>query len=259
MTDRELLEQRRDQALRDIVDLERQVDDGEIPDQVAEELRRRYEATAAAALDVLDSASEPELVPDRPSRSRRVVYLAAAAVAVAAAVLLPGYVSTRPAGGAVSGNEVLAPDTSVTTPAAPDLSGMSDADLEAAVAENPTAIGTRLALAERYVAAGEYDKATDHYAVALQQDPGNPEVLGGAGWLLFKLGKVADAVRFVDQALAVSPDEPDVLWYKANIVLDGVGDTAGGRDLLRRLTERDDLPAGLRPQVDRRLAEVGDR
>ncbi len=259
MTDRELLEQRRDQALRDIVDLERQVADREIPDEVAEALRCRYEAAAAAALDALDAAPELEPVPERPSRSRRVVYLAAAAVAVAAAVLLPSYVSTRPPGGAVSGNEVLAPDTSVATSAAPNLSGMSDADLEAAVTENPTAVGARLALAERYVAAGEYDKATDHYAVALQQDAGNPEVLGGAGWLLFKLGKVADAIRFVDQALAVSPDEPAVLWYKANILLDGVGDTAGGRDILRRLAESDDLPAGLRPRVDQRLAEVGDR
>ena len=259
MTDRELLEQRRDQALRDIVDLERQVADREIPDVVAEELRRRYEATAAGAIDALDAAAEPDPVPGRSSRSRRVVYLVAAVAAVAAAVLLPGYVSTRPPGGAVSGNEVLAPDTAVTTPTTPDLSGMSDADLEAAVAGNPTAIATRLALAERYVAAGEYDRATDHYAVALQQDPGNPEVLGGAGWLLFKLGKVADAVRFVDQALAVSPDEPDILWYKANVLLDGVGDTAGGRDLLRRLAERDDLPADLQARVGRRLAEVGDR
>jgi cytochrome c-type biogenesis protein CcmH/NrfG len=189
----------------------------------------------------------------RPPRARLVAYLAAGAVAVLAAVLLPTYVSNRPAGGAVTVNEVLAPNITGTQPATPDLpdmSAMSDADLAAAVDANPTAIGMRLALAERYVAAGAYDKATDHYTVALQQDPENPEALAGAGWLLFRTGKTADGLRLVDQALLIAPDSANALWYKANILLDGWQDTTGALTLLRQLADRDDLPADLRTQVD---------
>lgn len=260
-TDRELLEQQRDQAVRDILDLERQVADHEIPHDVAEELRQRYETAAAQAIDALETApaTEPgDTATPRGSRARLVSYLVAAALAIVVAVLLPQYVSSRPPGGAVTGNEVLEPEpnTAAAPPTALDPSSVSDAELEAAVAANPTAIGMRLALADRYLAAADYDKAADHYGVALQQDPGNPEVLGGAGWLLFKMGKVDDGLRFVDQALLVAPDSPDTLWYKANILLDGRKDVTGALEVLRPLTKRADLPDGLLARVNQLITRA---
>ena len=105
------LEELRDQALRDLAELDRQVADGEIPPDVAAGLRRRYEATAARVLASLDASeqSTSTVTPTRrrPSRARVVAYaLTALAAVVAAAVLLPQYLAQRPAGGFVTGNEV---------------------------------------------------------------------------------------------------------------------------------------------------------
>ncbi|MFC4004388.1 tetratricopeptide repeat protein [Prauserella oleivorans] len=265
-TVRELLEQRRDQALRDIVDLERQVADNEIPEEAAEKLRRRYEAAAAHAIDALETApsieeQEPSRTPRR-SRARIVAYVAAAAVAVFAAVVLPQYVATRPDGGFVTGNEVAQSPTGNASaspaPAPRDLSTVSEAEMEAVVKANPTVVGMRLALANRYLEKGNYDKAAEHYGVALKQDPGNPEVQAGAGWLLFKMGQIDAALRFVDQALAIAPTMQDALWFKANILLEGRKDPTGALAVLRPLAQRGDLDADLRRQV-RQLIRVAEQ
>lgn len=101
----------RDQALRDLVELDRQVADGEIPPDAAAGLRQRYEATAARSLTALDAPAQSTSTMTRtrpqPSRARVVAYaLTALAAVVAAAVLLPQYLAQRPAGGFVTGNEV---------------------------------------------------------------------------------------------------------------------------------------------------------
>ncbi|MGH3516464.1 MAG: tetratricopeptide repeat protein [Haloechinothrix sp.] len=268
-SERELLEQQRDQALRDIVDLERQVAEHEIPEVAADRLRRTYETAAAHAIDGLEAAiaaerENPEQAPGAPRRStaRLAAYIAAAGVAVfAAVVLLPQYVATRPAGGFVTGNEVVQanPDTRAPTPSAPasaprDLSKVTEAEMEAVIEANPNVLGMRLALANRYVDKAEYDKAAEHYGVALKQDPGNPDVYAHSGWLLFKLGKPDAALRFIDQALSIDPRSQDALWFKANILLSGRKDPAGALDVLRTLARRGDLPADLRDQVKRLTA-----
>lgn len=256
-TDRETLEQQRDQALADLVDLDRQVADNEIPRDVADQLRRRYETSAAHAIEALDEDPplEQQDTDPAPRRSltRIAAYLVAAAIAVVAAVVvLPQYLAPRPDDGFVTGNEA------AQDPGAPrDLSTVTDAELEEVVAANPTVIGMRLALADRYVQKGDYSKATEHYGVALKQDPDNPDVRAGAGWLLFRLGEVDTALRFVDQALSIDPDSADALWYKANILLDRK-DPTRALALLRQLAQRDDLPAESLAQV-RQLITVAEQ
>ncbi|MGH3951237.1 MAG: tetratricopeptide repeat protein [Pseudonocardiaceae bacterium] len=272
--ERELLEQQRDQALRDIVDLERQVAEHEIPEVAADRLRRTYETAAAHAIDGLEAAiaaerENPEQAPGAPRRStaRLAAYIAAAGVAVfAVVVLLPQHVATRPAGGFVTGNEVVQanPDMRTPAPSAPasaprDLSKVTEAEMEAVIAANPDVLGMRLALAKRYVDKGEYDKAAEHYGVALKQDPGNPDVHAQSGWLLFKLGKPDASLRFVNQALRIDPGSQDALWFKANILIEGRNDPAGALDVLRRLGGRDDLPAHLRDQVNQLIATAQQR
>ncbi|MBJ7451803.1 MAG: hypothetical protein JHC71_06915, partial [Blastococcus sp.] len=84
--DRSRLEQERDQALRDLLDLDRQVYDGELPADVAAGLRQTYERTAATALALL-AAPTPDgegatSVTDRSSwRGRWAAYGVALAVA----------------------------------------------------------------------------------------------------------------------------------------------------------------------------------
>ncbi len=117
-------EELRDQALRDLVELDRQVADREIPPDAAVALRRRYEATAARALAALDAAPSTTTATrtrSRLSQARIVAYaLTALAAVVAAVVLLPQFVAQRPASGFVTGNEV--------TQAAP---GVSSSQLDA--------------------------------------------------------------------------------------------------------------------------------
>ncbi len=258
--DRELLEQR-DQALRDLLDLDRQVSEGEIPAAVAESLRRRYEADAARAIDALAQQREAEeqevehetaARPRRRPRGRSLAYMVTATVAVfALAVLLPQYVADRPDGGFVTGNEAAQPVPSPTGTAPPprDLSKVTEAEMEAVLSATPNVVGMRLALAKRYVDKGQYDKAAEHYGEALKQDPSNPEVQAQSGWLLFKMGKPAAALRFVDQALRIDPSSQEALWFKANILLHGRKDPAAALEVLRTLNERTDLPADLRSDV----------
>ncbi|SFB62693.1 Cytochrome c-type biogenesis protein CcmH/NrfG [Amycolatopsis marina] len=256
--DWETLEHQRDQALADLADLERQVADNEIPDDVAVQLRRRYEASVASAIEALDEVPEPQAQDTgrtpRRFRARGAAYVVAAVIAViAAVVVLPQYVASRPEGGFVTGNEAAQLPTAAPSvspvPAPRDLSTVTDAEMEAVVTDNPSVLGMRLALAGRYLDQGKYDKAAEHYGVALKQDPGNPEVLAGAGWVLFQLGQVDAALRFIDQALTIDPRSPDAQWYKANILLDARKDPATALALLRQLAQRDDL-------LDDRQAQV---
>ncbi|WP_439659448.1 hypothetical protein ACSHWB_44940 [Lentzea sp. HUAS TT2] len=164
----ERTEQQRDQALRDIVDLERQVEEGEIPPAVAQRLRDEYEAVAAAAIRRLESPTAR-----RPRAEKRrgpvVAYVVAAVVALfAVVVLLPDQLGERPEGGAVSGNEVLQPPSR-------DLSAVTDDELEQVIAANPGVAGMRLALVRRYVGAGSYEKAAAHLQILLQRQTDGPD------------------------------------------------------------------------------------
>lgn len=197
--DRDTAAQQRVQALRDLTDLERQIEAGEIPAAVAQTLRRRYETTAAQSADVLQ---QNPLTRRRPARASTLVYGAAITAGIlAVAVLLPQYVAPRPEGGFVTGNEVLGVDTAPSR----DLSTVTEAEMEEVLAANPTVVGMRLALAMRYLENGDLDKAAEHYGVALKQDPGNPDVQAGAAGLLFEMGRPDAALRFVTRALEIDP------------------------------------------------------
>jgi tetratricopeptide (TPR) repeat protein len=266
--DRDLLQQQRDQALHDLLDLERQVEDGEIGAAAAVGMRRRYQAAAAAAMAALadspEVANEPDahLLVARPTRRRRYALTAAYALAAvtatfAAAVLLPRFTNDRPPGGVVSGNEVTA--AAGQTMPGRDPSTLSDAELEAVVAANPGVVGMRLALADRYVAEGAYDRAVRHYTQALTLQPGNPEAPAHFGWLLLQIGQPQPAIQFVNRALAIDPTLLDALWFKANIQLLGLADPGAALATLDQMRQRPDLTPQVRGQVDELTATARQR
>lgn len=260
--ERERLEQTRDQALRDLVDLERQVADGEIPAGVADRLRAGYEGTAATALARLDEAAalppEPGAPTGRPaSRGRWAAYgLALAGAVFAAVVLLPSYLGERQ-GGAVTGNEVFGSAAPGERDAAPrDLSAVTDEEMEQVLADNPEVVGMRLALAQRYLDGGDYLAATRHYLVVLDQEPRNVEALAHYGWLLLQIDEPRQALEYVDRALVQDPRQQEALWFRANIFLYGLSDPAAALTAIDALRQLPDLTPEVRAQADALAAEA---
>ena len=254
------LRQLADQAVRDIVELDAQVADGEITEADSGPLRRRYQSTAGRALEALDALeteSETPLVTRSRPRGWSLAYLLAAVVAVVAAVvLLPASLLERPAGGFVTGNEAV--EGASGAPPLDPTGTVTDEQLEQVVEVNPEVIGMRLALAGRYVAQGEYEPAMRHYLDALRREPGNAEAMAHLGWLLLQIDQPGEALQSVEQALAVDPALDDALWFKANIQLYGLGDPAGAVTTLRALAERDLTPE-VRAQVEQLIRTAEQR
>lgn len=255
------LEQRRDQALGDLRGLDQQVTLGEIPQDEADLLRVQYQRRAAEAIRQLENQPSATSSVSRPKRSRGwlLLYVAAGVVAVfAVAVLLPSYVGTRPQNGYVTGNEALTPPPGGAAQSGMpprDLSRVTNDEMEAVIAQNPEVVGMRLALAKRYLAEENFDKASVHLGTAIKQQPENPEVKAWSGWLLFKIGKPAEAGRFIDKALAIDSSSVSAAWFKANSAVAG-GGSAQAHEILRQLQKRSDLPPELRQQVDEMLRQV---
>lgn len=274
--ERRSLEQRRDQALQDLVELERQVADRELSADVEVRLRRGYEEEAAAAIGELERFAEPaenEGVGGpaeayrKPGRRepRWLLYGIGLLALVAAGALLPNYIADRPEGGFVSGNEALQqPDDTNggSTGAAPspgrDLDKVTDQELEAVVAANPDVLGMRLALAERYTEKGRYDLAIAHYGTVIKQDPGNPRATAGLGWLMLQLEEQEQANRLADEALAVNPKLPEALWTKANVRLYGFEDAKGAIEVLDTMLEQPELNPAVRGQAEELRQEAAD-
>lgn len=249
----ELLESR-DLALRDLADLERQELEGEIDPVTAERLRARYEADAVAALEALAafddrSAGSRPTSPAGSRRQRWMVGIALTALGVAAAgLLLPRYLTDRPAGGFVTGNEAAGGGRDVST--------VTNDELEQVVADNPDVVGMRLALAERYLVAAEFRKALDHYQQVLDREP-HPEALAGVGWILFQTtDEYAIAEKYVMESLEKAPGDRLALWFLANIRLSGTDDPAGAATIARQLLARDDLSDAERQAIQALLDEA---
>ncbi|GAA1851417.1 tetratricopeptide repeat protein [Pseudonocardia alni] len=240
-----------DQALADILELEAQVAQGEIDEERARRMRRHYVSVAAEAMASPDDTGSPgpRSPAGRAPRPWTLAYVLAATVAlVAGIIVLPASIVERPEGGAVTGIEPMAEapgDAPAVDPAAVD-----DEQLEQVVAENPGVIGMRLALADRYVAAGDHGAAMRHYVEAVRLRPDDPQVRTRLAWLLLTIGQTGPALENADRALALSPGSPDAAWVRANVLIDGLGDVAGGVGVLEGLLARPDLTPDIRGQVE---------
>lgn len=253
----DVLAERRDQALRDLVELDRQLAAGEVTAADAEDLRARYEAdAAAAALALRDLPPDGARQRRRRSRSERAAYLVAALTAAAAFVLLPQAVKDRPPGGFVTGNEIGPASRPPTQAPRQDLSAVPDAELEAAVRADPTVTGMRLALADRYTDQRRFDEALVHYGRVLEQDPGNARATARTGWILFQTGQPTEAARLVALARRADPLLLEAIWFDANVLLYGLQDPAAALQALADLRARPDLAPAVAQQVAELEAEA---
>ncbi len=246
------LEERRRQALRDLTELEDQVEAGEIDPPTADRLRRLYEADAAAAIEALAAARdaiEPDGAETREGRGRRppARTLLAGAVLVAAltggGVLLADQLAPRPDGGLITG------DLPATAPG-----DISDEELEEVVAANPDVVGMRLALADRYFVAGETEAAYEHYWEALQREP-DPHALARLGWIVADQGQPELGVQLIEESLERRPDHPEAMFLLATIRLQ-LGEIEQAHGLLTRVLEQDGLTSEDEQLVQDLLTEL---
>lgn len=239
-----------EQVDRDLAEIGVQVDAGEIDPLTAERLRESYERERAALITAQESAGQGE-VGRSPGRAIAGVSILAVGVALIAIFAVVSLQDDNVAGELTEGVATGVAEGSSGV----DLSTVSIEEMEVVVADNPSIIGMRLALAERYVEAGDHSGALDHYLIVLDQEPDQPEALAMIGWLTYQAGEPELAEPFVARALEIEPDYPLALWFLANIRVDN-GDLDGAVIAVERFLAYD-LSAEVRSEAERFLAEVG--
>jgi tetratricopeptide (TPR) repeat protein len=230
--------------MHDLAELDEQVESGDIDATTADELRATYTAEADRAETALASLAEPdERRPLLTPRSLAGVAILLVSIAVAAFAVTQIVNDDTPTG--------IVSDALTGV----DLNDVSDEDLEARVAADPDAVELRLALARRYVNAGEFQLALPHYLTVLQ-DGENAEALAYLGWMDHLSGAPEDGEALVQRGLAVDDDNPLALAILAVIRLDGLNDPSGAREALDRLSANPNLPDELRVSVEEMRART---
>jgi cytochrome c-type biogenesis protein CcmH/NrfF len=198
-----------------------------------------------------DVDAEPALPPTRPRRRIFAITLIVVAILGATGFTVTRALVPRPAGGYVTGIEATGAGQSDQVPAGGrDLSKVSDAELEAVVAANPDVAGMRLALAHRYFDRRDYRRALEHYKAVLDRQP-DPEALSHLGWITFAAIKRADlAAELLERSLERQPNDPEALWFLANVQLYGLKDAGAAVGTLTRLGDLPGLSGSDRRNID---------
>ncbi len=190
-----------------------------------------------------------------PSPRRRLMVGVAGGLGVATVALLVIL------GAAERGRRVgdAAPPTSLGEVAAgKPLAEVTNDEMETVIAQNPTVIGMRLALVERYLRDGDIDNAYRHTTVAVDLPATDQEyehALRLHGWVTALHGAPASGAEYLRAALALSPDDRDAVWFLANVEWHGLGDAEAAEELLDRLLAGE-VSDEQRTQIDALAAEI---
>jgi tetratricopeptide (TPR) repeat protein len=165
------------------------------------------------------------------------------------------------------GDDASGSDDTVLPSGHPALDGsdqfeeLSLEELETEVADESAPVALRLTLAERYLATGDLEPAEEQARLALDQAATGPErqrALRDLGWAKALRDHPRRGAELLEEALAIQPDEPNTLWYLANVRLVGLDDPEGAIELLDQLLESD-LEPRQRHLVDDLRAEATSR
>jgi tetratricopeptide (TPR) repeat protein len=258
-SERSRFEERRDVVRRDLLELDTQRETGEMAIDTAERLRQTYESE----LDALDSAlarlpeepSEPssgqqsESKEEPPRKSwRRVI----GSIVIIGGVIV---VLAMAANNAENAQPVSASPGNLTV----DPSSVSNEEMEAVVAANPEVNGMRMALADRYFAAGEYGAALDHYLIIAENDPTPDEeskALARLAWIAHQTGLDDAAEEFARSSLDIDPNNAEAKLYIGFITLYGLGDAEAAIPQLEAALEIPNLSAGAISQIEDALDDA---
>jgi tetratricopeptide (TPR) repeat protein len=224
--ERDVVEARKAQALRDLVEVERQRQAGEIDGETAEHLTRIYEAEVVAA------RARAEAPSGRLSLGWIVTLARHPRRHVAARVRSwpPSSHSDQRAG-------------QCSRPCRPPGGGrgpstVTDEEMEAVIAENPSVTPMRLSLIERYLREGNLEKAKEHAQLALDNDPSaadREQALKYLGWTTAALGDPHGGADLLNQSIALDPTDLDAKWFLANVELTQLDDPSAAATLLREI------------------------
>ena len=95
--------------------------------------------------------------------------------------------------------------------------------LEKALVLNPKLARTNFFYGSLLKSSGDYDQAAAHFQIALEQYPHDRVVLNNLGRVLFLQRKYADAVKVLQQVLAVDPEDLQA-HYNLMLCYNGLGD-----------------------------------
>jgi cytochrome c-type biogenesis protein CcmH len=142
-----------------------------------------------------------------------------------------------------------------------DPDSISNETLEAVIAANadhPEIAGMRLALANRYFEARDYQKAFPHYQAVLDASPTEvqaAEAYTRLGWMVFDgNGEVDLGVTLIDDALEIVPGDAFALFLKGRILWCGRDDREGAVSLFQEVLSSPALDDSVRDQVAADLA-----
>ncbi len=252
--ERDVIEARKAQALRDLVEVERQRQAGEIDPETADHLTKIYEAEVVAALEPepAPSSSRPLSLGrwDRTTGTLTLIgIVVVACVAIVAVVVghsdrgtsgtVQSTVSTLPGGGR-------------------DLSTVTDEEMEAVIAQNPSITPMRLSLIERYLREGNLEKAKEHAQLALDNNPSEADrqqALKYLGWTTAALGDPHAGADLLRQSISLDSTDLDAKWFLANVELTQLDDAAGAVILLREILDQP-ISDTQRASVEAKLKEA---
>jgi len=95
----------------------------------------------------------------------------------------------------------------------PDMMSEAIAELRQALSLSPTYVPARLYLAYIYLDIGRPQRARDEIEAALQQSPGNPQLLALAGESERQLKNTQRAVELAQQSLQIDPSSAEARYY----------------------------------------------
>jgi len=234
------LEAERDFLLASLDDLESEHAAGNVDDSSYRRLHDDYTARAATVLRQLQGEAPGHAKGATPSRGapRRWVVVAG----VAGFVLLTGVVLAYALGARLPG-QTGSGNTTATTKARSDDSSRRR-QLEAAVAQNPNDLASRLLLAIELERDDDVTGALRQYDAVLQIAPTNAEALAQSGRLLYVAAQnasAADAPGLVDQAEArldravqADPDHAEARFFRAVLLANERGDFVGAQNDAQR-------------------------
>jgi cytochrome c-type biogenesis protein CcmH/NrfG len=253
---------RRRELLRQLRDLDDDLDAGKLTTadharlrgpverEAAAVLRRKAHRTAdgAGTATVAATASGPardrgtagKASQDTGGKARRWRRRTAAALAVAAgaacvSVLLVHAISSRAPGHTITGDSAAgatqvagsagggSAQASSSGSKAPTAAQLAAVGAaEAQVKQNPKNANAHLALADAFAAAGASQQAAVEYLAVLRLDPANAEANTSLALLAFEVGQAAQAKAMVDKVLATDPKYPEALYVRGLIDLMGL-------------------------------------